>query len=160
MSDDWRCMRACSPLGGLDVRVDRQGRIVGLRFGDDAHDAVVGGATMVGDGHVQVLVDRWFADGELAAGAIDWPQGSPFQKAVWRAAQTIVRGATCSYRELAASIGRPRAVRAVAAALAANPILLLVPCHRVLGSDGALRGYAGGLARKHRLLVIEGALSD
>ena len=51
-------------------------------------------------------------------------------------------------------------MRAVAAALAANPILLLVPCHRVLGSDGALRGYAGGLARKHRLLVIEGALSD
>ena len=154
MSDDWRRVRARSLLGELDVRVDRRGRIVGLRFGDDTD------AAAVGDDRVQALMDRWFADGELEAGAIDWPRGSPFQNVVWQAAQAIARGTTCSYRQLAASIGRPRAVRAVAAYVDLNGVRAGLPCHRVLGSDGALRGYAGGLVRKRRLLVIEGALSD
>jgi methylated-DNA-[protein]-cysteine S-methyltransferase len=83
------------------------------------------------------------------------PQGTPFQKRVWKALTEIPFGSTISYGELAASLGNPGAVRAVAAANAQNPIWLLIPCHRVIGSDGALRGYAGGLHRKKWLLDHE-----
>ncbi len=85
--------------------------------------------------------------------------GTPFQKSVWRAVTEIPFGATWTYRELAQRIGRPAAVRAVGAALAANPIPIVVPCHRVVGNGGELRGYAGGLAVKEWLLAHEGAAS-
>jgi len=83
--------------------------------------------------------------------------GSAFEQAVWRALQRIPRGATCSYSALAADIGRPKAARAVGAAVGRNPLGIIVPCHRVLGAGGALTGYAGGLPRKIALLQLEGA---
>lgn len=84
--------------------------------------------------------------------------GTPFQRQVWQQLQQIEYGQTCSYRELARQIGQPRAVRAVANANGANALALVIPCHRVIGSDGRLSGYAGGVALKQRLLNLEGGL--
>jgi len=83
-------------------------------------------------------------------------QGTAFQWRVWRALSKIPLGETRSYAEVARSIGAPRAVRAVARACATNPIALLVPCHRVVGSDGAMRGYRWGIEVKRRILEREG----
>lgn len=83
--------------------------------------------------------------------------GTPFQREVWRALREIPCGKTVSYGELAKSIGRPAAVRAVGLANGSNPIGVVVPCHRVIGSDGSLTGYGGGLERKRWLLQHEGA---
>lgn len=84
------------------------------------------------------------------------PLGTPFQLGVWNALRTIPHGQTRSYADVARAIDRPDAVRAVAAANGDNPIAILIPCHRVIGSDGSLTGYAGGLWRKARLLKLEG----
>lgn len=86
------------------------------------------------------------------------PEGTPFQKKVWAALRKIPVGSTTSYAQIARSIGSPTAVRAVGAANGRNPIALVVPCHRVIGSDGTLTGYAGGLWRKQWLLKHERAL--
>jgi len=85
------------------------------------------------------------------------PQGTEFQLAVWQALQKIPYGETRSYKEIAASIGRPKAVRAVGMANNRNPISIIVPCHRVIGHDGKLVGYGGGLPLKQRLLELERA---
>jgi len=85
--------------------------------------------------------------------------GTPFQLDVWRQLQAIPYGEVRSYADVARAIGRPAAVRAVGAANGANPVPIIVPCHRVIGSDGSLTGYAGGLERKVKLLEIEEALS-
>jgi methylated-DNA-[protein]-cysteine S-methyltransferase len=84
--------------------------------------------------------------------------GTPFQQAVWRALRRIPAGQTRSYAQLAQQAGSPHALRAVGAAVGRNPLSIIVPCHRVIGSSGALTGYAGGLARKRSLLELEGAL--
>jgi AraC family transcriptional regulator of adaptative response/methylated-DNA-[protein]-cysteine methyltransferase len=83
------------------------------------------------------------------------PRGTAFQERVWEALREIPAGETRSYSEVARAIGRPRSVRAVARANGANPISILVPCHRVIGADGSLTGYGGGLWRKQRLLDLE-----
>ena len=85
------------------------------------------------------------------------PAGSPFQVSVWRALAAIPFGTTVTYLALAQSLRVPRSVRAVAAAVGRNPISILIPCHRVIGSDGSLTGYAGGLERKRELLALEAA---
>jgi methylated-DNA-[protein]-cysteine S-methyltransferase len=85
--------------------------------------------------------------------------GTPFQKSVWRALRKIGCGRTISYAELARRIGRPKAVRAAGLANGQNPISIVVPCHRVIGSNGTLTGYGGGLPRKKWLLEHEGALA-
>ena len=87
------------------------------------------------------------------------PQGTVFQRQVWRELESIPYGQTRSYSQVAAAIGAPRAVRAVGAANGANPLPIVVPCHRVIGADGRLTGYGGGLALKKRLLEMEGALT-
>jgi methylated-DNA-[protein]-cysteine S-methyltransferase len=84
--------------------------------------------------------------------------GTPFQVAVWQALLCIERGQTQSYADIARAVGRTTAVRAVGAAVGKNPVSVIVPCHRVIGSDGSLTGYAGGLDRKRALLRCEGAL--
>ena len=83
--------------------------------------------------------------------------GTDFQRAVWSALRSIPYGATVSYVELARRLGMPRAVRAVGSANGANPLPIVVPCHRVIGSDGSLTGFGGGLDAKRRLLELEGA---
>jgi methylated-DNA-[protein]-cysteine S-methyltransferase len=89
---------------------------------------------------------------------LDLSVGSTFQQSVWHVLLDISRGQTESYGTLAARVGRPSAARAVGAAVGRNPISIIVPCHRVVGSNGALTGYAGGLDRKVALLQLEGCL--
>lgn len=87
-------------------------------------------------------------------------RGTPFQREVWRTLQTIGYGHVWTYTQLANVIGRPQAARAVGSANALNPIPILVPCHRLVGSSGTLTGYAGGVSLKQRLLQLEGALDQ
>lgn len=84
--------------------------------------------------------------------------GTPFQQRVWNALQDIPYGETISYGELARRIGKSKAVRAVGRANGANPIAVIVPCHRVIGANGTLTGYGGGLDRKAKLLALEGCM--
>jgi methylated-DNA-[protein]-cysteine S-methyltransferase len=83
------------------------------------------------------------------------PRGTPFQRAVWKAIASVAFGKTIAYAELARRAGRPRSARAAGAATGRNPIGVMVPCHRIVGSDGSLTGYAGGLAKKRALLSLE-----
>ena len=88
------------------------------------------------------------------------PEGTAFQQQVWRALQTIPYGETLSYSGVARRIGKPAAVRAVGAANGRNPIPIVIPCHRVIGADGSLTGFGGGLPIKRKLLALEGSLRD
>jgi methylated-DNA-[protein]-cysteine S-methyltransferase len=87
------------------------------------------------------------------------PEGTPFQREVWSALTAIPYGETVSYGELARRLGRPAASRAVGAANGQNPIPIVIPCHRVIGADGSLTGFGGGLAIKRRLLDLEAGVS-
>jgi O-6-methylguanine DNA methyltransferase len=101
---------------------------------------------------------RAYFDGELREFSLPLdPRGTEFQLRVWRRLEAIPYGAIRSYSEIAREIGSPQAVRAVGAANGANPIPIVVPCHRVIGSNGKLVGYGGGLPLKKRLLELEGA---
>jgi methylated-DNA-[protein]-cysteine S-methyltransferase len=156
-----------SPLGELRV-ARRDARIVGLAFADgwtrvDASLAARFGPAYRPRGGVAPEVAealRRYFDGltdATAALALD-PGGTPFQQAVWRALRAVPAGRTTFYGALARAIDAPKAARAVGAACGANPIWLAIPCHRAIGNDGQLTGYAGGLARKRWLLDHEGAL--
>lgn len=104
---------------------------------------------------LRALLDAYFSGRAVACDVPLAPAGTTFQREVWTALRGIPFGATASYADIARRIGRPRAVRAVGAANARNPIAIIVPCHRVIGSDGSLTGYAGGLDRKRALLALE-----
>jgi len=104
---------------------------------------------------LHVALDAYFSGRDVPFVVPLAPVGTPFQREVWTALREIPFGATASYAEIARRIGRPRAVRAVGAANARNPIAIFVPCHRVIGADGSLTGYAGGLERKRALLALE-----
>lgn len=116
----------------------------------------------IGEGEVPAdlaeVFERYFA-GELdALDALEMrTNGTLFQRRVWAALRTIPSGQTLSYKQLAERIGSPKAVRAVGLANGANPVALVAPCHRVIGANGGLTGYGGGLHRKRWLLVHEGA---
>jgi len=88
------------------------------------------------------------------------PEGTPFQRAVWKAISTVGFGETITYGELARRAGYPGSARAAGAATGRNPIGIIVPCHRIVGSDGSLTGYAGGLDRKRALLALESGIRD
>jgi methylated-DNA-[protein]-cysteine S-methyltransferase len=88
------------------------------------------------------------------------PEGTPFQRSVWKAISTVRFGDTLSYGELARRAGHTGSARAAGAATGRNPLSIIVPCHRIMGSDGSLTGYAGGLARKRALLALEGSGQD
>ncbi|MCC6640437.1 MAG: methylated-DNA--[protein]-cysteine S-methyltransferase [Deltaproteobacteria bacterium] len=158
--------RFATPLG--DVRLARcEDSIVGLAF-DDAWPRVERAlvrrygtfrAASASSPDVAATLRRYFegAPDALAELSID-PGGTPFQRAVWAALQRIPAGRTTFYGAIARAIGAPGAARAVGAACGANPIWLVIPCHRAIGNDGQLVGYAGGIARKRWLLAHEGAL--
>lgn len=97
----------------------------------------------------------WFAGERLGFSVPVAPRGTPFQQAVWAGLARIPYGTTCTYGEQAAALGRPEAVRAVARANGANPVAMVLPCHRVVGAGGRLTGYAAGLERKAALLAHE-----
>ena len=157
--------RFAAPCGELTV-VTHEGRLVGLGFAD-------------GDGSLRRSLARRFGVAPVAGQApkaitralgayfggnlralddvaVD-TGGTPFQQKVWRALRRIPAGKTVAYRDLARTIGAPDAVRAVGAANGANPVGIVVPCHRVIGADGSLTGYGGGLTRKRWLLQHERA---
>ncbi len=106
---------------------------------------------------VRAALSRYF-EGDLASlNAIEWRvAGTPFQRKVWNALPTIPPGATMSYGALAAQLGMPKAIRAVGHANGSNPISVVVPCHRLIGANGSLVKYGGGLERKRWLLEHEG----
>ncbi len=101
---------------------------------------------------------EYFAGNRRAFSVALDAQGTPFQQQVWQALRGITMGTLCTYGDIASQVGRPDAARAVGAAVGRNPISIIVPCHRVVGRDGSLTGYAGGLPRKEALLRLEGAL--
>lgn len=155
-----------SPIGPLTA-AERGGRVCLLHFGADSPD-------------IDPILERWYPGeprvrrplpqvaqalrryfgGDLTAlDALPAElNGTPFQKAVWQALRRIPPGTTISYGELARRIGQPTSVRAVGAANGANPVAVIVPCHRVIGSNGTLTGYGGGLDRKRWLLAHEGVV--
>ncbi len=155
-----------SAIGPLTIAA-RSGRVCLVHFGPDGPA-------------VDTWVERWYPAEERVRGGIDWVRravekyfsgdcgaldavpvelnGTPFQRKVWEALRQIPAGSTLSYADLARRIGEPRAVRAVGAANGANPVAVIVPCHRVIGTDGTLTGYGGGLDRKQWLLAHEGVL--
>ena len=100
-------------------------------------------------------LDAYFAGERVAFDVPLAPWGTPFQQSVWNALCGIPYGETVSYAEIARRVGRPSAVRAVGAANGANPIAIVIPCHRVIGANGTLTGYGGGLDRKRALLLLE-----
>lgn len=143
-----------SPIGPLTL-VNTDGVLSGIYMAEHKHlpdPATFGGHTAVGfDAAISQLTE--YFDGTRRSFTIPLaPRGTDFQKRVWDALRTIGYGETWTYRQLAEAIGNPAAVRAVAAANGKNPISIVVPCHRVVGSDGTLTGYAGGLDRKRFLL--------
>jgi len=152
--------RIDTPLGPLLAARSRRG-LSGLWFDGQRHhpgalDAPTGADPLFE--RLAAALARYFkgaAFDPVLLRDID-PAGTPFQRDVWLALVAIPAGATLTYGALAARLGRPSAVRAVGAAVGRNPISIVVPCHRVLGADGGLTGYAGGLPRKQALLTLEG----
>jgi methylated-DNA-[protein]-cysteine S-methyltransferase len=153
-----------SPLGEVLLGFD-DGALLGLWFLGQTHAPTVGEGWVRHDAH-PVAVDAASRVARYFDGVdepFDLPirlRGTPFQVAVWEALRAIPRGETIAYAELARRVGAPAAVRAVGAAVGRNPVSIFVPCHRVVGSDGSLTGYAGGLPRKTYLLRLERALGD
>lgn len=150
-----------SPLGPLTV-AGRDGALVRIDFPNRPPDPQALGWRHSPTELAEPLrqLTAYFA-GELQRFALVLaPQGTPFQRAVWRALQAIPFGEAVSYAGIAARIGKPAAVRAVGAANGRNPIPIVVPCHRVIGKDGSLTGFAGGLPAKQWLLAHEGVRRD
>jgi methylated-DNA-[protein]-cysteine S-methyltransferase len=116
------------------------------------HDAIEDSAAFA---EVIAQLTAYFAGRRTSFDLTLAAEGTDFQRKVWRALAAIPYGSTTTYAAIARSIGKPRAVRAVGAANGRNPLSIVVPCHRVIGQDGTLTGYAGGLPSKRRLLEIE-----
>jgi methylated-DNA-[protein]-cysteine S-methyltransferase len=158
-----------SPCGPLLCVVDETGAVVRIDFlagrePRDPRDIVAAieqrGIEVVEDAGRTAEVRRQLAEyfaGERREFALRLaPEGTPFERSVWDELLAIPFGATRSYGEIAQAIGRPGAARAVGRANGANPIPIVVPCHRVIGADGSLTGFGGGLAAKSHLLALEG----
>ena len=163
-----RLDRFASPIGGILLIHDDDGVLRGLDFEDyedraddlmrrhygDAERAAAPAPRRTRD-----ALEAYFAGEFDAIAALPFATaGTAFQRAAWAALRTIPPGVTRSYGEQAAAIGRPKAVRAVGLANGANPIAIATPCHRVIGANGSLTGFGGGLDRKRWLLMHEGAI--
>jgi methylated-DNA-[protein]-cysteine S-methyltransferase len=154
-----------SPIGPLTL-IGRDGRLVGVLMEEMRHEpdaATLGDAVPVDSDPVLAAgadqLNAYFR-GELTS--FDLPlmlDGTPFQQTVWSGLRDIPYGETLSYGELAMRIGQPSASRAVGLANGRNPVAIVVPCHRVIGADGSLTGYGGGMDRKRFLLGLEQRVS-
>ena len=157
--------RIPSPVGEVLVVTDADGAVRALDFRD--YEARLRlllrrhyGEVVLTEGRapqrVRQAVEAWFGGDLTAFDAVEVKTGgTEFQRAVWKALRDIPAGETRSYGQLATAIGAPKAVRAVGLANGANPVGVIVPCHRVIGANGTLTGYAGGLERKRWLLAHE-----
>jgi methylated-DNA-[protein]-cysteine S-methyltransferase len=146
-----------SPVGPLLLAGSRDG-VNYVSFASGRHAVAVDPGWMedhtVFDDPIQQLREYFAGERKTFSLALD-PEGTDFQRAVWSELQRIPYGETISYKQLAERIGKPKAVRAVGAANGANPIPIIIPCHRVIGNDGSLTGFGGGLPLKKRLLELE-----
>jgi methylated-DNA-[protein]-cysteine S-methyltransferase len=146
-----------SPIGTLELR-GTETALTGVFMDGHRHEApraegAVRDAEPLREARQQL--EEYFAGERRAFSLTLEPAGTEFQQRVWQALRAIPYGGTISYGELASRIGSPRAVRAVGLANGRNPISIIVPCHRVIGADGSLTGYGGGLERKRFLLALE-----
>lgn len=155
-----------TPIGPMYAVTDQAGRLRAFAWTDHETRGIeqlrqqYGSHVAIAEGHapaaVRKNIDDYFAGDLRAIERIDCAtNGTPFQQQVWNALRTIPVGTTWSYGALAVRIGNASAVRAVGLANGANPIAVVLPCHRVIGTDGSLTGYGGGLARKRWLLAHE-----
>lgn len=157
-----------TPLGDIWVAVSDDGLVAVSLWGDEARFVqevakLTGAAPLRDDGRVTAVTDqlRAYLQGDLTEFSlpIDWSLMTGFQQTVLRAVAGVGYGRVQTYADMAAAIGKPKAVRAVGRANATNPMPIIIPCHRILGSDGKLHGYSapGGLETKAWLLRLEGS---
>ncbi len=151
-----------SPLGSMTLAASAQG-LCGVWFDGQAHQPdsqpwEMNTAHPVLQAACSQLTAYFAAQAARFDLPLDMALGTPFQQSVWERLRAIPYGVTQSYGEIARYLGQPAASRAVGAAVGRNPLSIIVPCHRVVGSNGALTGYAGGLERKIALLQLEKAL--
>jgi len=151
--------RHASPLGSILLAATHRG-LAGLWFEGQRYHPDAGKWPMEPDHPVLAVacrqLDEYFTGRRTAFDLpLDLQGGTPFQRSVWQALLGIPAGERTSYAVLSQRIGKPAAVRAVGAAVGRNPVSIVVPCHRVVGTDGSLTGYAGGLDRKTALLQLE-----
>ncbi|TWT17857.1 methylated-DNA--[protein]-cysteine S-methyltransferase [Luteimonas marina] len=150
-----------SPVGPLFVAADDDG-LRAIEFRDNRHPVKRDGDWREGDNatlrKAGRQLDEYFAGKRRAFDLPLSPHGTEFQRKVWSTLATIPYGETISYAQLAARVGRSSATRAVGAANGRNPLPIVLPCHRVIGADGSLTGFGGGLPTKQFLLKLEGAL--
>lgn len=162
-----------SPIGSLTLACDAEGRLRGVTFADEGGDVLArvmrreypGATLQPGEAPeaVRAGLEAYFAGDPSALTRIPWTldgaaAGEGFQARVWRALAEIPAGVTISYGEMAKRAGEPGAAQAAGVALNRNPIPVVLACHRVVGADGAMVGFGGGLERKTWLLRHEGAL--
>jgi len=146
-----------SPIGPLTILASEVG-IAGIHMEEHRHFSPPTETTAPASPYLDLAVRQvaeYFAGTRTTFDLPLDPAGTPFQRAVWSALSTIPHGETRSYAQIAAQIGNPKGVRAVGLANGRNPISIVVPCHRVIGKNGTLTGYGGGLERKRFLLDLE-----
>ncbi|PMN45688.1 cysteine methyltransferase [Vibrio lentus] len=151
-----------SPLGTVTLQANDEG-LLGLWFEIYTTKPEELGVRDDGFPIFELVTDqlnRYFSGEVIQFSVPIAAKGTPFQQSVWQALTTIPYGKTWSYAQLADAIGNPKAVRAVGLANGKNPVSVIVPCHRVIGKNGKLTGYAGGVDRKQRLLAIEGRVEE
>jgi len=147
------CFRETT-LGKIGIE-DRDGSIVAVYFANDpvSPDREVGETALLRQAFQQL---ESYLAGRLTEFSLPLePEGTPFMKEVWRKLQDVPYGRTASYKDIATAVGNPKAVRAVGQANNRNPLPIFIPCHRIIGSNGRLVGYGGGLALKEKLLELE-----
>lgn len=149
-----------TPLGWVEIEGHSQG-VTALRFIEKPKSETCKSVDLppIFDFFIEELQAYFKGDLKNFTTKLDL-KGTAFQQEVWQSLLQIPYGTTCTYRELATRLNRIKGVRAVAAAIGRNPVLLAVPCHRVIGSDGSLTGYAGGIERKQSLLKHEKAIKQ
>lgn len=146
-----------TPLGIATFRFNEAGALTRFTLADPQPERLVTSSDPM-RAELQRQVNDYFTGTSRSFNLPLAPEGTEFQKRVWSELQNIPYGTTITYGELAERIGDPNAVRAVGSANGANPIWIIIPCHRVIGADGSLTGYAGGIEVKRQLLEQEGAL--
>jgi methylated-DNA-[protein]-cysteine S-methyltransferase len=143
-----------TPLGVMEIRASEQ-RVLSIYFVETAQYVMANTVTAKTKQQLKEYFAGQRTEFDLPLGS----EGTVFQQEVWRALISVPYGKTCSYGDIAKRIDRPRAVRAVGAANGKNPLTIVVPCHRIIGSDGSLTGYASGITRKAWLLNHESSNS-
>jgi len=141
-----------SPFGNILLE-SREGCLSRVQFTEQEADADILDQVLL---RAKQQLDEYFEGSRRIFNMPIGLGGTDFQRKVWMEVAKIPFGQTTTYMKLSQKLGNPAAIRAVGAAIGANPILVILPCHRILGSDGSLTGYAGGLERKKALLVLEG----